>query len=147
VLLTRRALTKRTWPGVWTNSCCGHPEPGEEFVDAVVRRCAEELGVTATAIEPLLPRYRYRAVMADGTVENEICPVFRARTADDPSPAPDEVADTKWLVWPQFVATARDPEGNISPWCFEQVGQLLSLGDDPRAWPVASDDQLPPARR
>lgn len=45
LLVTRRSLGKKAWPGVWTNSVCGHPQQGETFEQAVTRRCRFELGV------------------------------------------------------------------------------------------------------
>jgi isopentenyl-diphosphate delta-isomerase len=133
VLLTRRALAKRTWPGVWSNSFCGHPAPGEPVVDAVRRRARQELGVPIDAPVCVLPDFRYRAVAADGTVENEICPVFFARCDGPVRPDPDEVMDLTWVPWTQLRSAARLP-WSISPWATEQIPLLESVtytGHDP----------------
>lgn len=123
VLMTRRALGKQTWPGVWTNSFCGHPAPGERIVDAVHRRARQELGLTIDSPVCVLPDYRYRATAADGTVENELCPVFRA-TADGPlRPAQDEVMDHAWVSW-RDLRSAADLPWAISPWAVEQIPLL-----------------------
>jgi isopentenyl-diphosphate Delta-isomerase len=124
-LLTRRALTKRTWPGSWTNSFCGHPAPGEPIEDAVHRRARDELGTRVTQPVSLLPGFRYRAVMDDGTVENEICPVYVAQLLAPTDPDPDEVADLRWLPFADLpAAIAADPAA-FSPWLREQLDALL----------------------
>lgn len=125
VLITRRALDKVTWAGVWTNSCCGHPRPGEDFEEAVRRRVREELGLTVLSIAPGLPDFRYRAVDVSGVVENEICPVFLARVADgDPTPAPGEVAEWEWVDWPDLVTAIRAVPRAFSPWSVLQIPAL-----------------------
>lgn len=124
VLITRRALGKRTWPGVWTNAFCGHPRPGEAITDAVHRYAQHELGAAVVDLEPLLPTFRYRAVDASGTVENEMCPVFRARISHDLQPNPAELMDHRWLSPRELSAAAAAAPWALSPWLIAQLAQL-----------------------
>ena len=143
LLLTRRADTKRTWPGAWTNSCCGHPSPGETLTDAVRRRVDQELGLPVAEVRLALPGFRYRAVMADGTVENEMCPVLVATTAEPHRlrPDPAEVSATEWVDWVRFRGDVLAGRRPVSPWCTEQVavlpGDLWSAGAEPGELPPA----------
>lgn len=121
VLLTRRALTKVAWPGVWSNSCCGHPRPGEASEDAVRRRLALELGAVVTGLELVLPDFGYRAVDASGVVENEFCPVWLARISGPVQPDPDEVAGIAWVAWADLVTLVDTAPALLSPWCVAQV--------------------------
>jgi isopentenyl-diphosphate delta-isomerase len=143
VLVTRRALHKATFPGVWTNSCCGHPAPGEEIRDAVRRRVAEELGLALVDLRLLLPRFRYRAVM-DGVTENEMCPVFVARTTDPVRADPEEVDEVAWEPWAAFRASVLDGTRPVSSWCRDQVRELPA---DPLGAAEAAYDGLPHAAR
>ena len=128
VLMTRRAVSKATWPGVWTNTCCGHPTPGEPARAAVERRLRHELGITATELRLALPRFAYRATDAAGIVENELCPVWVGR-ADQVAlePDPSEVMDWAWVEWEGLAAAARDTPFLLSPWCVLQVRELAAL--------------------
>lgn len=123
LLLTRRALTKRAFPGVWTNSCCGHPAPDEDPFDAVRRRVRTELGLEVTDLRVTLPTFRYRAADASGIVEHELCPVYVGQVAGDPTPDRNEVDDWRWAVWASLDVT------ELSPWAQLQVEALRALLD------------------
>jgi len=144
-LLTRRAESKRTWPGVWTNTCCGHPQPGESLSDSVRRRLAQELGIGPARLVLVLPRFRYEARMANGIRENEVCPVYAAYSDDPPAPDPAEVAEVRWVDWDEFCAAVRAGRQSISPWCALQLAELTALGPRPLTWAAAGEAELPPA--
>jgi len=114
LLLQQRALTKKTWPGVWSNSCCGHVMLHESTESAARRRLKYELGMRVDKLHLILPDFRYRAEK-DGVVENEICPVFVGFTSGMPSPNPDEVNDLNWVEWERFVVEVADPGNGHSP--------------------------------
>jgi isopentenyl-diphosphate Delta-isomerase len=124
-LATRRAEDKLVWPGVWTNSVCGHPGPGESFTAAIERRLDEELGMTADGIELVLADHVYKAPPFNGIVEYEFCPVFVARASSEPRPNPGEVAEHRWMPWDDFVREAStDSEDRYSWWCKNQLSLI-----------------------
>ena len=112
-LIQKRALHKITWPGVWSNTCCGHPMPGETLKDAVYRRLKHELGYERSDFEIIeaVPDFRYKAEF-NGVVENEFCPVWIGFSDKLPIPNPDEVAETGFVNWQEFLECLKDSECN-----------------------------------
>lgn len=135
-LVTQRAAVKKVWPNVWTNTCCGHPLPGEDREAAIQRRLSYELGVSASDIELLLLNYRYVTPPYNGIIENEFCPIFRVSVNAAPKPNPAEVEDLKWVDWAWFIEQTEtdtndysDPTGPGAPiwswWCKDQIQTLI----------------------
>ncbi|MCL4360505.1 isopentenyl-diphosphate Delta-isomerase [Patescibacteria group bacterium] len=138
LLLTRRALTKKTFPGVWTNTVCGHPGPGESVEDAARRRLYEELGVSlglnpgaqgstlSQNIRVVTP-YCYRFADQNGIVENEICPVLVAHADVEPHPNKAEIEEWKWIDWQEFLNEVETLPQKYSPWSREETRLLTAL--------------------
>ncbi|TLP98262.1 isopentenyl-diphosphate Delta-isomerase [Nesterenkonia salmonea] len=141
VLVTRRALEKRTWPGVWTNSFCGHPQPSEDIQDAVRRHAAHELGMDVDEVSLELPDFQYRATDASGIVENEICPVFTAVAGTETKPNASEVAEMRWVRPENLAAAVAATPWAFSPWLVSQLPQL-SLYRDGEGAPSIGRSQL-----
>lgn len=148
LLLTRRALDKATFPGIWTNSACGHPAPGEDLTDAVRRRTLLELGVTLGEVRLVLPGFGYRAEMG-GVVEHELCPVYAAWLAPGERLRLDasEVHEATWVAWNEVCEEVRFGLRVVSPWCTRQLRLLEGLGPEPRRWLEGDPALLPPAAR
>lgn len=124
LLLQRRSFGKLTWPGVWSNSCCGHTMLNERTEQAAARRLAYELGLRNVELHMALPDFRYRAEK-DGIVENEICPVLIGFTDQKPVVNSREVAEVEWVDWSEFLEAIGRPDHEISPWAAEE-GRLLA---------------------
>ncbi|MEU0404728.1 isopentenyl-diphosphate Delta-isomerase [Streptomyces sp. NPDC006197] len=98
LLLQRRALGKYHSPGVWSNTCCGHPYPGEAPFAAAARRTFEELGVSPTLLaEAGTVRYNHPDP-ASGLVEQEFNHLFVGLVQAAPRPDPEEIESTDFVT-------------------------------------------------
>jgi isopentenyl-diphosphate delta-isomerase len=114
LLLQRRALGKYHSPGVWSNTCCGHPYPGEAPFAAAARRTHEELGISPSLLaEAGTVRYNHPDP-ASGLVEQEFNHLFVGMAQAPPAPDPDEVGETVFVTPGEL--TKRHEEGPFSAW-------------------------------
>jgi isopentenyl-diphosphate delta-isomerase len=97
MLIQQRAQCKYHCPGLWANTCCGHPRPGETVAQAAHRRLQEEFGFDAPFEEKL--SYVYKVAFDNGLTEHEFLHVF-VGTADGvkPVPNPEEIDGWKWVA-------------------------------------------------
>ncbi|WP_369374771.1 isopentenyl-diphosphate Delta-isomerase [Streptomyces sp. cg36] len=114
LLLQRRALGKYHSPGVWSNTCCGHPYPGESPFAAAARRTHEELGISPSLLaEAGTVRYNHPDPES-GLVEQEYNHLFVGLVQAPVKPDPEEVYETAF-VSPQELTALRD-RATFSAW-------------------------------
>lgn len=123
LLLQRRAPTKYHSGGLWSNTCCSHPRPGESVVDAAARRMPEELGIRADLRQAF--SFIYRADFENGLIEHELDHVLIGRSETvEPTPDPREVDAWKWATTEQVRSDLAFDPHRFTVWfrlCFERA--------------------------
>lgn len=95
MLLQQRAEGKYHGAGLWSNTCCSHPSPGEATIDAAHRRLQEELGISAH-LEPVYA-FHYRVEVENGLVEHEYDHVFAGFYEGPLALNPEEVSACRYV--------------------------------------------------
>lgn len=129
LLLQRRAATKYHCGGLWSNTCCGHPEPGETTVSAATRRLREEMGLTCALRHA--GSFVYRVPVGGGLVEHELDHVFHGRSDSVPALNADEVDELRWVRLDVLDRDLRENSACYTPWLSLALDQLRRAGEAP----------------
>ena len=122
LLLQRRALHKYHSGGLWTNTCCSHPRPGETVREAGHRRLEEEMGMQCKLVE--LFSFEYKAELDGGMTEWELDHVLLGLSDKEPSINEEEVAEFKYMPLDEIDEDLNKNPQNYTEWfkiCFERV--------------------------
>ena len=96
IMLQQRALEKYHCGGLWTNTCCSHPRPGEASIDAAHRRLQEEMGFDCELQE--VTEFIYHVTFDNGLTEHEYLHVFVGQYDADPILNPEEASAFRWMT-------------------------------------------------
>lgn len=122
LLLQRRALSKYHSGGLWTNTCCSHPRPGESIIEAGTRRMKEELGITCQLQEYF--SFTYKASLDNELTEYEFDHVLIGDFAGEASLNYEEVDSIKWLTLEEVKKLMIEQPNDFTVWfkiAFDEV--------------------------
>lgn len=124
-LLQQRAEGKYHSPGLWTNTCCSHPRPGEEIIQAGQRRLKEEMGIQ-TALT-WIGKFHYIAHFANGLIENEVDHVLVGSLMDESFQVnPEEVQNYRWISLPDLQKELSSQPEKFTPWLKEALEMAIT---------------------
>lgn len=126
ILLQQRASNKYHSAALWTNTCCGHPRPGERLATAAKRRLHEEMGLMADLDHRFA--FTYKAAVGNGLTEHEFDHVFLGRATTTPTPDPGEAQDWRPAGINELSAEMEDHPERFTAWlhiCWPLVREQL----------------------
>lgn len=122
-LLQRRHPEKYHSGGLWTNTCCSHPAPGQTTLEAARERLRHEMGI-AVPLEPVF-HFLYRAQFDNRLIEHELDHVFVGRFEGEPNPNPVEVCDWKWVSTDALLKEIDSFPDRFTYWFREAIDRVL----------------------
>lgn len=114
LLLQKRVNTKYHTPGLWTNTCCSHPRPGELLEKAIHRRLIEEMGIDCELKK--IFSFIYKATLKNNLFEHEYDHVFIGKFDGEPNPDLTEVDDYKWISIDELEKDINKNPKKYTPW-------------------------------
>ncbi|MEO8401730.1 MAG: isopentenyl-diphosphate Delta-isomerase [Gammaproteobacteria bacterium] len=128
LLLQQRAAHKYHSPDLWTNTCCSHPRPGEDILQAGQRRLREEMGIEAGLKSA--GRFHYIAHFDNGLTENEVDHVLIGFISDETFQInPEEVQDYRFVSLAELKQEIERSPEKFTPWLSQAIGVVeKSLG-------------------
>ena len=124
MLLQQRAAKKYHSAGLWTNTCCSHPRPGEEILTAAQRRLKEELGFE-TSLKKIFD-FIYKAPFDNGLTEHEFDHVFAGKFDNTVIPDPDEVQDYCYMKMQDIENSLQSNPQKYSAWFVIIFPQIIN---------------------
>ncbi len=100
LLLQKRADTKYHSAGLWTNTCCSHPQPGESFQDAIKRKLLQEMGISVQT--EFVFKFLYNVKVDHDLIEHELDHVFVGIHDGEPTINTREAQDWKLADLPSL---------------------------------------------
>ncbi|GAC1381763.1 MAG: isopentenyl-diphosphate Delta-isomerase [Ginsengibacter sp.] len=122
MLLQRRAPNKYHNGGLWSNSCCSHPIPGEDTLAAAEKRLKEEMGFT-TSLTKIFD-FKYKTLFDNGLTEHEFDHVFVGEYDGQIIPNYNEISDYTFLSLDEISASIEANPEKFTSWfkiAFEKV--------------------------
>lgn len=114
MLLQQRAAHKYHSPGLWTNACCSHPQPGEETAAAAIRRLQEEMGFVIPVQKVF--DFVYKAAFDNGLTEYEFDHVFAGEYEGPVLFNADEVQDICYKAMPEISNSLQTHPQKYTAW-------------------------------
>ncbi|MBL0357513.1 MAG: isopentenyl-diphosphate Delta-isomerase [Chitinophagaceae bacterium] len=114
LLLQKRAPAKYHSGGLWTNTCCSHPKPGEDTATAAHKRLQEEMGFSTPLNKAFT--FLYKAPFENGLTEHEYDHVFTGIFNGLIKPDPDEVSDYCYLSLEKLKANIQSRPDHFTEW-------------------------------
>lgn len=116
LLVQQRALDKYHCGGLWANTCCSHPRPGQDILQAAQQRLQEETGLHCANLHELFT-FIYRAGFANGLTEYEFDHVLCGQwQGDTPQPDSQEIAALKWIEASVLQRQLKTQPKVFAPW-------------------------------